>query len=379
MFPNQKIISLVASLKKNDTIKADKILQELIEISEARGTYNVSEKLRRLYSQPYENNQTNGDTVRQSSVTPDPPVDDLFELRKSKVTRSDIVLSEENTTVLDDLIFAYKNKAKLKKHNIPIDSRVLLYGPPGTGKTLFAYVLAYELGIPIMHINIDRVISSYLGETGKNISSIFEKAKSGGYLVLLDEFDAIAKKRDDDLELGELKRVVTVLLQNLDNLDPSTVLVAATNHEHLLDNAIKRRFAYEINLTYLDEEARRKLLSRFLADTPMDIEVDIDTLSKLSKGLSGAHIKLAVNRSLRKWILENRRIDINELLVDELIRGKYGVNGFDSKDKQDVSGLVEIVRLTRAISPTKYTYKYLERLSKISDSTIHHLTQKESQ
>lgn len=127
---------------------------------------------------------------------------------------------------------------------------LLMSGPPGTGKTLTASWVAKELSLPLLTLDLANVMSSYLGKTGNNIRSVLNYASSFPCVLLLDEFDAIAKKRDDDTDVGELKRLVTVLLQSIDDWPLSSVLIAATNHGELLDPAIWRRFDSVIEFDY---------------------------------------------------------------------------------------------------------------------------------
>ncbi|OBZ96734.1 hypothetical protein ADU59_03050 [Pararhizobium polonicum] len=131
---------------------------------------------------------------------------------------------------------------ELEKQGLGPTRSLLFVGPPGVGKTMSARWLASLLGRPLITLDLATVMSSYLGKTGANIRSVLEYAKSVESVLLLDEFDAIAKKRDDEGDVGELKRLVTVLLQEVDDWPSTSLLIAATNHGELLDPAVWRRF-----------------------------------------------------------------------------------------------------------------------------------------
>ena len=153
-----------------------------------------------------------------------------------------------------------------------------------------ANALAGEIDIPVAYVKLDGLVSSYLGQTGTNIRKIFDFVKNKRIMLFLDEFDAIAKKRDDANELGELKRVVTTLLQNMDSMPANVFLVAATNHHHLLDTAIWRRFNTSILLEIPNSQQREIIIRRFMDETLRDYKVDIKTLIVLTEGMSGAQV-----------------------------------------------------------------------------------------
>jgi len=139
--------------------------------------------------------------------------------------------------------------------------RVLFYGPPGCGKTLAAKTLAAEIGIPMLYVRFDSLISSYLGETSSNIRKVFEYAKNDSWVIFFDEFDAIGRSRSDESEHGEIKRVVNAFLQQIDSYKGRSLIVAATNYEQSLDYAIWRRFDETIRFDMPTNKEKMKLFS----------------------------------------------------------------------------------------------------------------------
>lgn len=226
----------------------------------------------------------------------------LIDILQSTVKLSNVVLSLKTKNILNQIVDEQKKTHKLLGKGISPTNRILFCGPPGCGKTLTANALAGELGIPLAYVRLDGLVSSYLGQTGTNIRKIFDFVKNKRIMLFLDEFDAIAKKRDDSNELGELKRVVTTLLQNLDSMPANVFLVAATNHHHLLDPAIWRRFDVSIFLDLPNLEQRHQLISNFLIEYLNDYTLDKDRLSVLTEGMSGAQL-LSFMQSLAKYCI----------------------------------------------------------------------------
>ncbi len=212
-----------------------------------------------------------------------------------------VALSPTIQRQVDEFLRYVASADKLIAKGVGISPSLLMYGPPGCGKTVLAKHIAARLGMPLLIARSDSLISSYLGSTAKNMRALFEHAMGRPSVLFLDEFDAFAKQRDDKHELGELKRVVVSLLQNIDALDGRTVLLAASNHEHLLDPAVWRRFSCKLRFELPTEVERAAMFRSFLsAYSPTD---SIHLFASASETMSGAQIRHVCEDSIREAIL----------------------------------------------------------------------------
>lgn len=243
---------------------------------------------------------------------------DLLEILTPKIKLSDVALPEKTIQVLKQVVAEQKSVEQLADRGVVPANRLLFCGPPGCGKTLTANALAGELDIPIAYVKLDGLVSSYLGQTGTNIRKIFDFVKNKRIMLFLDEFDAIAKKRDDSNELGELKRVVTTLLQNMDAMPSNVFLVAATNHHHLLDPAIWRRFNSSILLELPNLEQRTQMIERFCSEKLPEYNIDRKTLTILTDGMSGAEIQSFMLSLAKYCVLENKQGAISQKEIAEI-------------------------------------------------------------
>lgn len=217
-----------------------------------------------------------------------------------------LFLDETGDSALSHFLEDASNIELLSNSGVSSRLGLLLYGPPGTGKSLVAGHISAKLQRPFYVARLDSLISSRLGETSKNIREVFEFIPTRQAVLFLDEMDAVAKLRDDRHELGELKRVVNTVLQGLDSLADDVIVIGATNHPHLLDPAIWRRFPYKIELNQPDEAVRQALWLHFLYRDRTEDENDARLLAKVSDGASGAEIENIALAARRRAVISGK-------------------------------------------------------------------------
>lgn len=228
-----------------------------------------------------------------------------------------LVLESSVMNQLEEIVQERLRASELARAGVGLTRTLLLSGPPGVGKTLTSRWIAQSVGLPVVSLDLSAVVSSYLGASGRNIRSVLDYAKSGPCVLLLDEFDAVAKRRDDHGDVGELKRIVNVILVELDRWPDSSLLIAATNHSHLLDPAVGRRFDRTLELLLPGLDQRREVLANLIGTSSTDAALAA-LAAELTDGASGSDL-------VRMWNLVRRRAVLNGTdprneLVAELLK-----------------------------------------------------------
>ena len=220
-------------------------------------------------------------SLSRDSATFQPPLSPIDSDSNLPLTTVQFPVQVEHTPIwapevdsgLKTLVNEWKNAELLITAGLEPSRTILLSGPPGVGKTLAATFLANQLDLPLVTLNLAAAVNSLLGKTGNNLAKVLAHAQSQPCVLLLDEFDAFAKRRDDGQDIGELKRVVNVLLQAIDEWPATSLLVAATNHEELLDRAIFRRFDFWLRFPESTPEQITALLMQLGCDHGLAIKI----------------------------------------------------------------------------------------------------------
>ncbi len=204
---------------------------------------------------------------------------------------NDLILPEEVEKSVRELVEEQHRADLLRSHGLEPRHRVLFAGPPGNGKTSLAEAIADELNAPFLVVRYEAIIGSYLGETAQRIGQVFEHARSRQCVLFFDEFDVVGKERGDIHETGEIKRVVSSLLLQVDALPSYVVVITASNHPELLDRAVWRRFQLRLELPMPRQGQVEEWFRRFQKRTGHSLGLSPRSLAQSLKGLSFAEIE----------------------------------------------------------------------------------------
>ncbi len=279
------------------------------------------------------------------------------------------IFSEAIIKAISSILTEWANADKLIDKGLDPVRSCLIYGAPGTGKTQLALWMAKQLGLPVVTARLDGLMSSYLGTTSKNIGNLFDFANRYKCLLLLDEFDAIAKFRADNQEIGEIKRVVNTLLQNMDTRKQNGFTIGITNHPKLLDPAVWRRFDIQIEIPNPNREVLQQIIKNKLKPIRLKSS-QIKFLSWLIDNGTGADAEV-----LTRWIKKAKIVIADSFdlifynLIQEFIFLNAGRVNRQNADivMQDDRGLLK-EKLSQ--SPYKFTGIEISEILNVDKSTV---------
>ncbi len=316
MGQNDLIKNLAVYSLENNQELPQRTLRELIDYSKRTKRTNLAIQLQSILQDGIRKQNLAGlhplgsDTYY--TIAEEKALDSLvLEKITSDYRMKDLICSDEVRTNLEYFLNEQRSIDVLNEFDLPVSNKLLLHGPSGCGKTLTSYIISGELQKAMYVINLGAIVSSKLGETSKNLSSLFKKAASEDSIIFLDEFDSIGKIRDYDQDHGEMKRVVNTLLQLFDFLPKKTIVIAATNQIQMIDPALKRRFDLSLKLDSPDMNRIKALVKHILSGTIFKFDDGRKALrlQKLCSGLSYYIIQRTLITAIKRSIL-NLQTDI---------------------------------------------------------------------
>ncbi|MDP8256193.1 MAG: ATP-binding protein [Candidatus Alcyoniella australis] len=233
----------------------------------------------------------------------------------SDITKAALVIPNILEARIERIIHEHRQQQKLKAHGLSHRRKILFVGPPGTGKTMSALVLAHELRMQLYTIQVDRLVTKFMGETSAKLRQIFDLMQRESGVYFFDEFDAIGGERSMDNDVGEMRRVLNAFLQFIERDTSDSLIVAATNSPRLLDKALFRRFDDVLYYEIPNLEDRRKLIANVLGSF-IATRFRWKAVLHESEGLSQAEIDMACRDAIKQAILSDKtKVSASFLLV----------------------------------------------------------------
>lgn len=258
-------------------------------------------------------NGTNGHGFLKNLTVDDKTRDLLVESAPQR-RLDDLILPDVVNGVCQELIEEHRRAAVLRSHGLEPRHRVLVCGPPGNGKTSLAEALAESVAVPLLTIRYDSLMGSFLGETAGRLRRIFDHVRTRPSVLFFDEFDTIGKERGDTHETGEVKRVVSSLLLQIDALPSYVIVVAASNHPELLDRAVWRRFQVRLQLPSPTRGQLERLIARFEARLGQKLGYTPRSLAEKLRGASFAEAEEFCGDILRRYALSLQQGNLADIV-----------------------------------------------------------------
>lgn len=301
----KKLIQIISTI---NNLSLHQIALTIIDEEKKKGHNKVAQELERILKQS--NQKTNNQQLTENlSRLPVSKRNNqsLATLISHEKLKHHMVLSNQLEKRFDKIEREYVAKERLEKYNLKPRSKILLYGPPGCGKTLGAERLAWNLGLPLIKVKFDAVISSFFGESATNLRAVFESSYERPCVLLLDECDFIAKSRNYGQDVGEIPRIVNTLLMLLDEYDAPGIVVATTNLENSLDQALFRRFDEVIEMNRPTNVEIKKTFDVTLSAFSVSENINWDMIVEKVKGHSYSGIVKIAQNAAKSCVLEGKQ------------------------------------------------------------------------
>lgn len=317
MASNDLIKKLISAHYENDQAKFRSAVLQIAAAESSAGHTNAALFLKDLVMKG-----TSNSSVYQIKLP-----DSLCSVIIPSNKQIELIVSDDISVRLERILKEYRLREKLRSNGLKNRTKILLEGNPGTGKTLTASILASELQLPLYQVQMDKLITKFMGETSSMLRTIFEQIFSERGVYLFDEFDAIGADRSFDNEVGEMRRILNTFLKFLEEDDSDSLILAATNNKKMLDNALFRRFDDVLHYTLPDEKQIRKLFELKLS-TYYRFEYINEVVIHKAIGLSHAEITKVCEDCLKELVLGNENLSSKMIIkyLEERVKS-YEIKG----------------------------------------------------
>ena len=304
------LVDLFKSASNGDQLAFRKTAETLIQEEKAKGHRVLADRLVKSL-QPNTIGMGGGPAPKQN-VSNGQHKDLIYEITPERALVS-LILPDKIREQIKEVVEEQHRGELLHAHNLRARNRVLLAGPPGNGKTTLAEVLAFELMYPLLVVRYETLVGSYLGETSSRLKHLMDYAKTQRCVLFFDEFETLGKERGDTHETGEIKRVVSSLLLQIDDLPDYVVVVAASNHPELLDRAVWRRFQLRIELPMPTRQQLTRHIESIGQRCQTNFGYEPETLAKHMRGLNFAEVEEFCLSVVRRAVLDKKSDDAQSI------------------------------------------------------------------
>lgn len=308
-----QIKDLIKAHMSNDNIKFKTIVLQIAAYEARQNHPKLARELSKLVEKPVH---------QQNNVVSIGKKNPMLDLSVPNLGLTDLIVSDDIKQKIMRILQEYKNKNKLRQYGLQNRKKILIEGPPGTGKTYTASIIASELKLPLYTVQMDKLVTKYMGETSVKLRKVFESIEENTGVYLFDEFDAIGTDRSMDNEVGEMRRVLNSFLQFIEEYDGNSIIICATNNKGLLDNALFRRFD---DVLHYDFPTKKEITNIFFArlGAYQDSFVPSSKLVNATVSLSQAEIVRICDDAMKNSILENK--PITEQQLTNLINERHSI------------------------------------------------------
>ena len=288
-----QIKSLVKAYSARDDEKFKTVVLQIAAHEAKLGHGSIAQELKKEAA-----NIGRGSTVIRMS----PNHSSMLDYSMPSVELTELIVNDSIITKVKRILMEYRNKRKLYNSGLTNRRKILLEGKPGTGKTMTASIIASELNLPLFTVQVDKLVTKFMGETSVRLRQIFESMAVDTGVYLFDEFDAIGADRSMDNEVGEMRRILNSFLQFLETDSSESIIIAATNNQKILDKALFRRFDDVIHYDLPDDDQIRRLFE-FKLEGYTDNDICVPEVVEASRDLSHAELSLVCDDAIKESIL----------------------------------------------------------------------------